>query len=105
MEGQGLISVRLHTVPHLRVAESAVSEKSSIFPNPTHDLLNITLPDSVDTKSAGIRIVDAYGRLVKRIDGISHANNISVSGLAAGLYFVEIYADRKLISTQKVIKD
>lgn len=77
----------------------------SFFPNPAHDLLNITLPDSIDIRNAGIRILDTYGRLVKRIDEISHANNISVSGLAAGLYIVEIYTGKKLLIVQKIIKD
>ena len=57
-----------------------------LYPNPANDLLSIK---SVTTNTVA-SIKDAEGRLVKRIDLNSSSNEINVSELEKGLYFVEM---------------
>jgi hypothetical protein len=56
----------------------------SIFPNPVIDELNITLAGATNFE---ITLISVTG---ERIMTIENQNNIDVSALAAGVYFIEI---------------
>ncbi len=58
----------------------------SAYPNPTNSTLNIILPAS----NATIRITDITGALLMEYKNISSFYKADVSGLAAGIYFVNV---------------
>ncbi len=78
--------------------------KLSIYPNPANNLLNISLPDSINTLKATIQLIDIYGKVVKKITTVSKSNTIPMYSLPSGMYLVEIYDGSKKIIIQKIIK-
>jgi len=68
----------------------------TIYPNPTQDVLFIDTQQSIET----IKIYNVQGQLVK---GVSY-NNVDVSQLTTGLYFIQVTLDGKTI-TKKFIKE
>jgi hypothetical protein len=73
----------------------------NIYPNPVEDLLNIDL-FNIDTE-ANLAIVDAMGRVVLNETLNTAQNNIDISSLNEGVYFVKIAQDGKIM-TRKVVK-
>ena len=63
----------------------AVSQKVSIYPNPTMNTLNYTTTGTI----SNIEIVDLTGRVVKSVDGLSQS--VSVYELPTGVYFIHFY--------------
>lgn len=57
-----------------------------VFPNPTHDLLNIQAEQPVSS----IEIVNILGQMLLTSKGNSNYEQIDISGLAAGNYFVKV---------------
>lgn len=66
---------------YLVSTENLTNSQLKIFPNPTHDLLNIT---GIEVKS--IELFDINGEKVK----VSHKNEISLSELKSGIYIIRI---------------
>ncbi len=75
--------------------EIVKKEQIEIFPNPVQDNLIVKLKD--DIKADAILIRDVFGQHVKtpisQING-QNASQIDLSGLAAGLYFVEVLGEQ-----------
>lgn len=61
----------------------------SAYPNPVSDVLYLEFPQPVDQFSASV--VDLSGRIVSTAN--SFTNGIDVSGLASGMYMLEVTAD------------
>ena len=71
----------------LPVAETMPLDDLSIYPNPAHSELNISWRN---TRSAGIRLFDLTGRLIKQIPEAFSGHIIEVSGLTPGLYILQV---------------
>jgi len=73
----------------------------SVFPNPASDMITIELLD--DIKIHQLQLVDSYGKVIDSIvpDQKLQQYQMDISGLKAGLYFVQLRSDFLLIS-QKV---
>lgn len=74
--------------------------KTSVYPNPTEEVLNIELPSSV--KSADIDITDALGRHVLNNKMQSGMKAIDVSLLNRGVYFIHI-SDGAESATKRIV--
>ena len=70
-------------------------EKISIYPNPSSNLLNVHTNSPIDV----IKIYSAQGKLIQE----HTVSSIDISQLNAGIYFVQIEVDGRLI-TKKFIK-
>lgn len=70
----------------------------SVFPNPANDVLNITSQQKI----TALRISDIRGCLVSAHPA---AQQIDVSGLKPGLYFIEAVSGRKSIGVQRFVKE
>jgi len=68
----------------------------SIYPNPTQDILNIESQQQIET----VKIYSLQGQLIKE----SSKSSLDVSQLTAGLYFVQVTIEGKII-TKKFIKE
>jgi len=75
--------------------EDILSDKAMIYPNPTKDYIVIET-EYIITQ---VKVIDAQARIV---DVLVKGKTIDVSGIANGLYFVEIYTDKGLVRKQFV---
>jgi len=77
----------------------------SIFPNPTNDLINVTLSEEVKPKSTLVKIIDMFGKEVKSAVLSENKKQISLSGISAGCYILEIKHTSGLVFYEKIIKN
>jgi len=77
---------------------STVSRSVSCYPNPVKDILNIT-----NNKITSIQITNVIGKTVQhmRVDN----NNVNISSLKKGVYFIRFYENNTRRGTSKIIKD
>lgn len=81
----------------LAVNNIELNSNITISPNPAHDIIYIG-----GFKPAAIHIVNMYGQIVKEA---SNTNNIHISELSAGIYFVQLYnANGIIVSKQRIVK-
>lgn len=92
-------------VNNLAAIKSTTAFAFQVYPNPATDFLTIELP-SVDFEIADKRTVviyDAFGKQMQQINLANLRQDIDVSGLTGGVYYIMMTQDSKLI-TQKFIK-
>lgn len=82
--------------------KSFVSEGFSVYPNPINDTFSIQKENN--TVISGLTISDINGRTVKTINVNTIENQINVSDLNSGVYFLNITSDKGLI-IKKIIKN
>ena len=75
------------------------NEAISVFPNPTHDMLNIKFNNQ---ENLLVKIYSINGQKVKEATTI--ANQVNISELPNGMYFVELNVNGKTVH-QKFIKE
>ena len=75
-----------------------------LYPNPTHDILNIRLFEQLGSNST-IQVTDITGRIVKQEIARSGTVGISlsVSSLPEGRYFIKIFNAKQLINESFII--
>jgi hypothetical protein len=74
-----------------------------LFPNPTSDVLHITLPSMMP---CFIRITDAQGRIIMQGNELQSGKvSIPVSFLENGVYFVSAIIGNEVLGTKSFIKD
>lgn len=73
-------------------------ENISIYPNPAQDILNIT-----NAENANIQIFDMLGRLIISKQDISLNEQLNVSGLTVGAYFIKISKDGNTATKKFVV--
>ncbi|MBL0012582.1 MAG: T9SS type A sorting domain-containing protein [Flavobacterium sp.] len=82
----------ISNIPNLNLCPTSLDTKSfdqdtfAVFPNPVNGILTINNPQSLPI--VGFRIIDQTGKIVKENWG--NSNQIDVTNLATGLYFLEI---------------
>jgi bacillolysin len=77
----------------------------SISPNPTSEKVNVDLKDINDEGVYKVSIVNSVGQVMKNETLIQYQNQISLSGLANGLYNIIIYDSAGVIKqSSKIIK-
>ena len=76
----------------------------SVYPNPAGNIVNVSLPANVDVTRATIVLADIYGRQLKKLVTVNYNNSINLSGMASGVYLLEIFDGKKPVTVQKVIK-
>jgi len=75
-------------------------KKISLYPNPTTGMVYIR--DLDETTGMHYQLTDLYGRTVE-VSSFEQ-NGIDLSGKTPGVYFIRIFKDNKLITTEKIIK-
>ncbi len=88
--------------PATSVRDLTLSNPITISPNPAHEALTLALPESDLHR---VRLTSALGTSVATLSEASGTTTLDVSGLAAGVYFVEVETARTRQRTvQKVVK-
>jgi type IX secretion system substrate protein/Reeler domain-containing protein len=72
----------------------------SMYPNPSDSYVNLQLPSG--TNKANVKIFDYLGKTLIQKNLNNTNNNLDVSNLSAGIYFVRIQSDTK-VGTKKLI--
>lgn len=65
----------------------------NIMPNPAYD--NVTIAIGGENSTASVRIADATGRVLSLSNNISDKQNIDISQLPQGIYFIQISVDKE----------
>lgn len=78
------------------VTDIHIQEESTlgVYPNPTTDLLYLTVPEGFDV--AELRLLDQSGREVLAEFDAGEYNTLNISGMNAGLYLLEVHSEYNL---------
>lgn len=82
------------------VSKSTVSH--SVFPNPSDQILNISLANFSNYKEVTYVILDINGKLILSDKIVQSSTKIETSNLEPGLYFIQLKNDSELISCSKI---
>lgn len=74
----------------------------SIYPNPTNGIINIetTFLD----KNLKIEVYNNLSELLFEQKSVGKTNQINLSNLSNGIYFIKLISDEKVLKTQKIIR-
>ncbi|WP_413512694.1 S8 family serine peptidase [Myroides odoratus] len=76
----------------------------SIWPNPTVDVVNVTIPEEVDLAKMTIQLFDLSGRLVKTVTSIpTNQIEVDVKGLSSGVYIMKLKG-QGFDKTERIVK-
>ncbi len=102
--GTNVITLPLTNVS---LGENILSQNLRLFPNPAKNTLHIEL-DLAGTSDLTIRVMDISGKQVMHTvngrTGERFASKLDISGLAQGVYMIEV-TDGKYTSVRRLIKD
>ncbi|MCE2962324.1 MAG: T9SS type A sorting domain-containing protein [Chitinophagales bacterium] len=85
------------TVNGSSAINSSKNTNIEIYPNPSSQSLFVKSPSKV-----GIRLIDAYGKLVYTEENENYFHNIDVNRFAVGLYIIEIISGDLVIENHKI---
>ena len=90
-----------HIVPYIYTGINKISndEIFSVFPNPTSGTLVITS----SAKQSQIEVLNAVGKVLRRITANDKQTSIDISAFAGGVYFVRVKSE-KGIAVKKFVK-
>lgn len=83
------------------IKNSSISNLVNIYPNPANSVLYISLNCDIDVSSE-ISIFDLNGRLIKQSKIKSENDQISLSELSDGVYFIRVFVNNE-ITTHKLV--
>jgi len=84
------------------IDETTFSNSSTLFPNPTSDILNIK---STNLKAnSNIEITNAYGQVVLSEKGTTGNAKVNMQHLPSGIYFAKITNANGVVEINKVVK-
>ncbi len=75
----------------------------SIFPNPAKDLFQIKISSELLLRSPRLNIISNLGKTCKSLRLTDEITKINLNELNSGLYIVNFYTDKKLISSKILI--
>ncbi|MBA2612670.1 MAG: T9SS type A sorting domain-containing protein [Bacteroidetes bacterium] len=73
----------------------------SVYPNPVSDQLNFSFENN---SSRTIQLTDLSGRMIRSVNVSDKTTSIDLKDLKAGIYFLKLLSENKLILSQKIIK-
>jgi len=74
-----------------------------VYPNPVNEMVTV---EFTNANAERVEIMDLTGKVIMtvNVDGISK-NIVDVSGLASGLYMMNVIADGKIVASKKMTKN
>lgn len=91
-------SVKMYNLDSLLSSDSFVLENFNIYPNPTSDVINVTLDNDLILQE--IIIYNSLGQIVKK----SNKAKIDVSSLSKGMYYIEVETNKGKASKKIIIE-
>lgn len=74
-----------------------------IYPNPTSNTITLSFDESLPQNTQYF-LYDVYGKLVKSGTISQQQTILSVAEYAAGIYFIQVISDQKILIREKIIK-
>ena len=99
------------TVPSaIQESSEEIQEENStivlVYPNPANDYLTVQLPNLSEGSLINYQIRDNSGKVsITGIEKYSQSFPVNIDRLAAGKYFLQVFADKKLIGICTLIKN
>ena len=105
--------VTMHLTITVGIDDHHLGASMTVYPNPTTSVVNVQCSmNNVHEGTVEFQLFDAFGRLLRKTDGVETQNfaslqtaRIDLSHCAAGVYFVKAVADGCVIAVRKVIKN
>src|SRR5688500_632985 len=81
------------------------SQNFRIYPNPTHDKLNIEMPFEAQS-GMSLQIVNLTGQVImeKKVELDNDIQTIEAVGIVDGMYLLQIISDGRIIALNKFVK-
>ncbi len=83
------------------IKEDLKSEIVSVYPNPAKDVLNFNVASVTESKKLKVEVTDVIGREILVSE---YKEQLDISQLEIGIYFVSILQGDKTLVTKKVVK-
>jgi len=83
------------------IKEQAKNEFVSVYPNPATDVITFKFADAIEKRRLKIKINDVIGREVLLSE---FKEQLNISQLETGIYFVSVMQGNKTLVTRKVVK-
>ena len=97
-EGMMMFAVKIDSEGYLDVPDMGnVTQSVGCYPNPAKDFVRIE-----GTEAAEVQVYNALGLVVKTVQG---TNEINISNLKQGVYFVSIITENKERFIRKIVKN
>ncbi len=74
-----------------------------IYPNPISTIATIEIGSAINITGAELRVVDVYGKTIKKISITSYTTSFNRSDLASGIYFYELITNEGIKKTGKLL--
>ncbi len=71
-----------------------------LYPNPSNEKISLTI-NSKNQTGLNIKLTDVLGREIKQIE---YEEEIDISDLEQGIYFLTVFQNNQLLVTKKIIK-
>ena len=81
-----------------------LESRVTLYPNPTHEVVNVQCTMYNVQLDGDIQLFDVYGKLLQIVPITSEITAINVSGLAAGMYFVRVTTGEGMVTKTFVKK-
>jgi hypothetical protein len=85
----------------VEVDNSSLMENISVYPNPVNDILNVELHSDINIKQ--VIITNHLGKQAMIIESLNN-EQINVSDLSEGIYFIKFISDKNEVATYRVVK-
>lgn len=87
------------------IMETELSINAELYPNPSTENVVLTVANS-EYKNMHYQMCDVNGRVIKTGQVVNdQAENITMSGLTTGNYFLRIYSQKQELKSFKIIKN
>lgn len=87
--------------PHVNIDETEEYGALTLYPNPTDGMCHISCTDG---QADLLRLYDLQGRLLVEQPVGGESAELNLSNFPSGLYFVQLYADNRLIAVRKLLR-
>lgn len=101
-EGMMIDDIRV-IAPILGNIDEVEDDYFTAFPNPVDDILTLELDEQVN-EDFQLKIIDCLGRELINDEIINEKKEINTEDWKKGVYFVSLYNNAQLLTTQKIIK-
>ena len=104
--------VTMHLTITVGIDDYNLGASMTVYPNPTTSVVNVQCTmNNVHEGTVEFQLFDAFGRLLRKTDGVETQNfaslqtaRIDLSHYAVGVYFIKAVADGNVVAVRKVVK-
>lgn len=89
----------------VNIIDTYLEKNINVFPNPTSDRVNLSIPNSIKLDKTELNIFNSVGQKVKSQPINNHEINFDCSQLADGVYFYHVIRNGTLVKMAKLIID